>query len=78
MHYPVASFDGRYVTFFSEATDFAHAGENDLTQAVEDVYVKDLTSGRVAMVGPGVDGAPPNDRDQIEPRISGGATWRNP
>lgn len=73
---PTVSADGRYVAFGSYATN--------LTPLSDDydacffglcpqgfAYVKDLATGRVAVVTVGLHDRLPDDWDQIEPRISG-------
>lgn len=49
----VVTPDGRYVTFWSDATTFPRASENDGAgpfAQVEDVYVKDLATGALTLV----------------------------
>ena len=66
----VISADGRYVTFWSEATTWPGASDNDGEfEIVEDVWVKDMQTGVLTLAGATLDGAAA-DSDSVLPVIS--------
>lgn len=72
---PTISGDGRYVAFGAYALNLApHFDDPDWCYfevcANGYAYVKDVVTGRVALVSVGEDETTPDDWDQIEPRIS--------
>ena len=67
------SGDGRYVAFWSDATTFPRATENDgagVNDRADDVYVKDLATGALTLVSTN-DRDVSGDDDSVLPTISG-------
>src|SRR5690606_34865970 len=67
------STDGRYVTFWSDATTFPRSTESDGAAAYEvseDVYVKDLVTGALTLVSTNAKDVS-GDSDSVLPTISG-------
>ncbi|MGE5547687.1 MAG: matrixin family metalloprotease [Solirubrobacterales bacterium] len=67
---PVLSGDGRYVVFFSDATNLVDGDTNDKF----DVFVKDMVTGQIALVSKAADGAL-GDGDSITASISANGRW---
>jgi Tol biopolymer transport system component len=68
--YPSLSYDGRFVAFFSEATNLVARDTND----VGDIFVHDTQSGMTTRVSVGENGAQA-DRESTFPSLSGNARY---